>query len=434
MPYLTPGDVPEETDCRSLLIPASSDWLAIFSGALTELTKTWNWQQEGITVDEALAVVKAVIDGYYEGCTDNCTLPGGGPIFRINPTTYLIEQLVDGEWVPPQGDYELPPTPAREEPTADERRCLAAANAVNALQILYEQLSDSYNEGQEESVALAAFVAAVIGVIGAVFGLVVAPLLVLYALIFAEVYATVEFITADLWDETFTDKLRCFFYECASDSDDVVHFDMPCIVGKIAEASEVDWGFAEIRLLLQVGGIMNMLGSQAIDAAGATTAVEIADCDDCDQPLRCHYYDFEEAEYGFEPPYPGIPSYASIWTDGEGWKPTITDFARNGFHRDFEATDIRGVVVFFEGTHGTNQPGTAVSIELYNGATQVAVMQNFNTSDDGEIRIDDISVIADRIIVGGNSNTTSGAENFTFYAIQIFWKGPEEIFDGDNCP
>lgn len=279
VPYLTPEDVPEGRDCRALLIPASTDWLAIFSGALTELSKEWNWEQQGITVDEALVVVAEVINGYYDGCVNSgCTLPGGGGIFRLNEN-WQIEQLVDGEWVPPQGDYELPPTPAREEPTEQDRICLAAANAVNALAILYEQLSDSYALGQETSVAMAAFVTAVAGGIGAAFGLVVAPLLALYAIIFTEVYLTVEFLTADLWTEEFTEKLICYFVECASEpTEDVVHFDIPCIVGKIAETTDFDWTFSEVRLLLQVGGILNMIGSQAVDQAGGATAIETADC------------------------------------------------------------------------------------------------------------------------------------------------------------
>ena len=58
-----------------------------------------------------------------------------------------IEQLSNGAWVEPDGDYEIPPTPARTEPTAAERKCLAAANAANVLQQTYEQITDEIAEG-----------------------------------------------------------------------------------------------------------------------------------------------------------------------------------------------------------------------------------------------------------------------------------------------
>jgi len=281
VPYLTPPDVPEERDCRALLIPKSTDWLAIFGGALTELSKTWNWQQEGITIDEALEVVNEVIAGFYAGCTDSgCTLPDGDPIIHLN-SDYEMEQLVDGEWVPPQGDYELPPTPPREESTPEDRICMAAANAVNCLRLLYEGLSDAYNEGLTETEAVGFIILIIIGIIGSVFGLALAALIKLLAIIFTEIYLTVEFITADLWTLDFTHKLVCMFIGCASESGDVVHFDIPCVVGKIAEATTPDWDLAELRLLLQLGAIFNMLGTEAIDAAGATTAVEEYDCTDC---------------------------------------------------------------------------------------------------------------------------------------------------------
>jgi len=69
VPYLTPETIPEGRACRALSIPLSSEWLAIVSGALTELTKTYNWEQAGsVTVDEAVAAMQAMLDAYYVGC------------------------------------------------------------------------------------------------------------------------------------------------------------------------------------------------------------------------------------------------------------------------------------------------------------------------------------------------------------------------------
>jgi len=130
-------------------------------------------------------------------------------------------------------------------------------------------------------------IAVMIGIVGTAFGLPVAALIGIFVVLMSVVYETIEFITADLWDSEFTDLLECIFYECSSEIDDVVHFDIQCIINKIG--SDVTWDIyteLQIRLLLQVSYLLNVLGSQTIDAAGATTAIESADCDDCGDPCR----------------------------------------------------------------------------------------------------------------------------------------------------
>jgi len=293
VPYLTPDSIPEDDDCRPLSIPASTDWLAIVSGALTELTKSYNWQQAGsVTVDEAVARMQVMVNAYYVGCVA-CTIPGGTPLFRLNPDTGAIEELSpNGEWEAPSGDYELPPTPTRSEGTSEERICAAAANAANVLQILYENLSDSFNSSLSYDAAVAAFVAAIAGAIGSVFGIVVTPLIVIFAILFGVVYATVEFVTADLWDDTFTQKLVCVLVSCAADDSDVVHFDLNCVLEALAHGTDyLDPTTSELRLFGQIYTILQFLGSQSLDAAGATTAITDADCSDCEGEW-CALFDF----------------------------------------------------------------------------------------------------------------------------------------------
>jgi len=293
MPYVTPASIPESTTCRALLIPDSTDWLATFGGALTELIYSYNWEQvEGVSVEDAVQTAITVINGFYEGCVSSgCTQPGGAPIFRLNPVTWAIEELVDGAWVEPTGDYAFPPTPARSETTPEERKCLAAANAVNALSLLYESLSDSWNEALGLQEAIDAMLAILIGIVGTAFALPVAALIAIFVALMAVVYETIEFITADLWDASFSEKLTCYFYECALDDGEVVHFDIQCIINKIGSATTFDWTTElQLRLLLQVSWLMNVIGAQAIDAAGAATAITSADCDACDD-VWCYEWD-----------------------------------------------------------------------------------------------------------------------------------------------
>lgn len=282
MPYLTPDSIPEDDDCRPLSIPASTDWLAIVSGALTELTKSYNWQQGGsVTVAEAVERMQLMIDAYYAGGCDDCELPTGTPPFRVGEDGHL-EQLVGGAWVTPEGDYTIPPTPERSEPTPEERRCLAAANAANVLKLLYEDLSDSFAAHLSAIDAAVQLGAAIVGGIGLLFGLISAGLISAAGAAFAGVYAGVEFITADVWTSEFDQILTCILYDCSSSDGDVVHFDYDCFFQRLWDATDLfDVTFAEQRLFYQISVIMNFLGVEALDAAGATTAITSADCDAC---------------------------------------------------------------------------------------------------------------------------------------------------------
>jgi hypothetical protein len=323
MPYLTPETVPEERDCRALLIPASSDWLAIFSGALTELTLRWNWEEQGITVDEALEVVNAVIAGYYDGCvTSGCQSPEGTGVFRLDENGN-VQQLIDGEWVEPVGDAAIPPVPPRTEPTAEERRCLASANAANVMHELYESLTDSFNEDRTIEEAIAALLATI-----AIRFFWLAPIaswLLLAAIAaLSVVYFLMELFLADLWIGNFEDVLRCILYNCSSDDGDVVTFDYPCFLSGLENALDnPDIDALQYRLLVQMGFIMNSIGGvDALNAAGATTDVEAADCDDCDNNW-CYTVDLTEFDGGFTV---YSDAMAGEWVSGVGWVPTDVVF------------------------------------------------------------------------------------------------------------
>lgn len=353
MPYLTPETLPEGADCRTLLIPASSEWLAIVSGALTELVAKYNWQQFGsVTVEEAVAAMQTMIDEYYEGC-QSCVLPGNTPLFRLNRDGE-IEQLVDGEWVPPEGDYALPPTPPRGEATEQERRCLAAVNAAAVFEQLYEEISDAFQEGMTFQQWTEFLTATLITLLGTIFGLVIAPLVLIGVLIVGVIYETLEFITADVWTTEFTDMFVCMLYECSSDvGGDVVHFDYPCLMDRLARVTDIfDPTFSQIRLFGQITYIMQILGAQSLDAMGATTGVAEGDCDDCDAPW-CRLYDFTVDPYQFELQFPT----GGVWTDGIGWEGVYVPTGGNGYFGAYIAApiacDITSIEMGFTYTQGS---------------------------------------------------------------------------------
>jgi len=373
MPYLTPEEIPESTTCRALLIPASSDWLAIVSGALTELVKTWNWAQEGsVTVAEAVAAMESMVAAYYDDPCASCELPGGYPVFRLG-SDGRVEQLVDGEWVPPEGEYEIPTTPARTEPDPEDRRCLAAANAANVLEQLYESLADSYDEDKtlEEAVGV------MIGLLATYFfwAAPIAAGLALLSLAAMEiVYLLIEIFGADLWDADFTETLKCILYECSlTDESEVVTFDYLCVSERLnSTLSHIDLNAEQLRLLAQLSYILSIIGgADALNAAGATTEIEEAVCSDCNDDW-CFTFDLTLTNAG-----------ASAYTEngctatydsGVGWKATLGSGCAGAggvsvlaaINMSFASTYIRRVVVVGTSSGRSNGVACAVAFPAIN--------------------------------------------------------------------
>lgn len=281
--YPTPNAIPEDIGYRVFRFPDSDEWVGLLMGAAYELTKAYNFYEWGeLTPEEAAEAWKLIVDqAPYESC--GCNQPGGGRVLRLNAVG-KIEQLTDGEWTDPTDDYAIPPVPPRTEPTADERRCLAAANAAEVLKQLYEAVADAVADGADEAEAKAVLIAAATIIIGGWLGLALAALVGLVLGLFVSFLEIAEFIGADLWTTEFDDILRCILYECcSSDEDDVVTFDFQCVREGMAASTDIldPQVLTNIRLFGQIDFILNTIGVDGLNAAGATTSIETADCDDC---------------------------------------------------------------------------------------------------------------------------------------------------------
>jgi len=278
MPWLTPSNIPEDVICRPLFIPNSAEWQAIVSGAILELTRSWNWEQFGeLTPEECSTRMQELQQQYYD---DAC---GGGdcpPVFRIG-VNGQIEQLVDDDWIPPTGDYVLPPTPPRSEGTSNDRRCLAAANAASVLAQLYEEASDDFQANVDADAAAINFAALLAtALLVPVYGLVAASLIAVGRIIWQVAYDTLQFIGSDFWTSEFTEQLRCMLFDCAVDvGGGVIHFDYDLFLDKLAKATEITPDLYSLRLFGQIRYLLTFVGSQGLDAAGATTAIDDAICD-----------------------------------------------------------------------------------------------------------------------------------------------------------
>jgi len=286
--FLTPPSLPEDNSCRSLQIPNDKLWLGIFNSALLDTTYAYNYTQVNptdLTPEETAAICQQIVWDYFDSiCGDDCAnpeLPEGGGIFRIGLAGH-IEQLQDGAWVEPNGDYTLPPPDARTEPTESERICLAATNAANVLQIMYEQSLDDWNNDIEPYAAVVSQTGALGVAALAAAGLVSAGLAFVVFGVFQVFYQIMQFITEDSWDEEFTELLICALIETASDDAGVVTFDYDNFYNRLANAIDITEDPLYLRVFGQVWYMLQWIGEQNLNIAGGTTAIETADCSFCD--------------------------------------------------------------------------------------------------------------------------------------------------------
>jgi len=316
--WLTPNEEVDGVVCRPLFIPVDDQlyFLAAVNGALLELTHVWNWEDFGtMSAQDAADMMNEMYAAYATdtGCsTVICDFPPpydidiGFPIriIRIGDDGHF-EELIDGVWTTPEGDYEVPAVPEREEPTEEERRCLAAANAVAVLASLYETATDTFLSDGTEAGVYEAFLGAIASGLGAwAVGFAASGIGLAIAAFFA-FYELLETVTDDLWTAGFSEQLQCIFYNCSNDASDVVTFDWECIREGLSELSFTFGTDLDKQLLVQqVLFILSIIGVDGLNHAGATTSVGSADCDECGD--WCWLFDFATSNGGFAAAYGGF--------------------------------------------------------------------------------------------------------------------------------
>lgn len=73
MPYLTPDTAPGTTKCRVLIIPDDKEWLALVTGALSELTHAYNFEEFGTATPEETAQTFRDMLALYVDCEPTVT-------------------------------------------------------------------------------------------------------------------------------------------------------------------------------------------------------------------------------------------------------------------------------------------------------------------------------------------------------------------------
>lgn len=252
-------------------------------GGLEALGYAYNWYKSGeLDPDEAAELFRKIVqDAPYN--LKSCANPAGGRILRVSPTGKVQELSDANEWVDPTGDYEIPPVPARTDGSPPDQICLASKNAAHVLELLYENVTDSFNTGLDEAEAATALTLTLVSLIGAEFAPITFALVTFFGIVFSVLYGLLEFIGADLWDGDFTNTIVCILQECATNDAGVVTFDYTCFNDKLAAQVNIfDLTFEQLRLFGQIQYLLLVIGGvDALNHAGATTAITDDDCSFC---------------------------------------------------------------------------------------------------------------------------------------------------------
>lgn len=322
--WLTPSDIPEDDVCRPLFIPASDEWLALVSGALVALTEEWNWDPYGsVTPAEAAARASEILEAYY---SEDCGCPPDAPCELLDGVLTLrlglggrVQQWRDGEWETPDGVYEQPPIPERTEPTDVEKRCLAAANAVNVYAELYEVITDAATDFEFLDEFLDAVFAGIGTLVGTWAGETAKSFAQLGRQVASQFFFFWEEVTEDYWNTEWEDKLRCILFDHSSVVSGAVEFDYDPIRADITAWSLEELSLNRFILAQQMDYIFYYTGGvDGLNAAGGTTAIEEADCSDC--PVEwCFTWDFTTASglQGWTNEFSNV-----TWVSGEGYRVT----------------------------------------------------------------------------------------------------------------
>jgi len=317
MPWLTPDSIPEDDDCRPLSIPADSAWLALVSGALTELTLPYNWQKFGtLTVAETVARMQEIVDNYYNSPCAMCLTPGDYRVTRISPSGHLQQLDPSGDWTDATGDYVIPPPSARTEGTEPDQNCLAAKNATNVLSQLYESVSESFSSELSTDEAITAFIAAAVAAIGFEFAPITWSLAAIGFVAFEALFQALQYVTADLWTEDFSKQFECLLLNCAVNTAGVVTFDWDCFNSALlAQVNDMGLSEVQMRLYVQIGYLLYFIGgADGLNLAGRTTDITNDDCSFCTE--WCVAYDLTDNDGGF---VLAFSEARGEWVSGTGW-------------------------------------------------------------------------------------------------------------------
>lgn len=285
--WLTPDTPPpEEERGRCFSVPDDLALVGAVTGALIPLTNADNWEAYGtMTPQEAADIMSAAFESFVDSdCSNACPPPVlpvvETPIYRQNPTTGRWEYIGPDGWVEPTGDGAIPDPAAREEETEALQKCGAASNAANSLKELYSAILGVYDSEIEPLLNQIEIAAQIAVAYGTSFGPVSQSFLAYAGAAWETFTYLLDQITENDWNAAWMEELVCILNSNVTVTDGVAHFDLfnvnNDLVGFILPVID-DF----VRVRWQTWFLIQCIGSQGLDIAGATTAVEGA-CVTCD--------------------------------------------------------------------------------------------------------------------------------------------------------
>jgi len=450
---------PEGVRCISVRVPDDPEWIGAFYGQLQRLSLQSIWDRdEEHTAETVAAVWKQVyLDTLAGNCTSGiCTIPPPFdidigielPIIRLGADGHF-EEFRDGEWGPLTGDFEVPPLDARTEPTASERKCLAAANAAEILELTYEEATDAFITHGTDVAVYEAILGFLGGALGVAFGLTFAPAVGMGFGAFLVFNEILETVLADQWTVGFTEELVCVLYANATDTAGVVTFNWEGVLSDLYQLSfEAGLDLDRQLLLQQVLFMLSMIAVDGLNQAGTTTTVSSYDCTFCSN--WCRYWDFAVSNGGFTVISGACGFYDTSLTP-DRWRAAqncggVTVGIR--IHKTWSDTEIAAIEVDYDllNAIGVGNPGNLGIVRLFlNGSvvwTSPGTIGNCANLARAVVRWEIPDILADELILGTevhrntvndgcSAGTATGAVNI--YSVRLEGTGVDPFSDGVTC-
>jgi len=451
---------PEGVRCISVRVPDDEEWIAAFYGQLQRLSLQSIWDRD--EAHTAQIVARRWLEVYRDtlagNCTDGiCTIP---PPYDIDIGVQIIiirlgddghfEEFRDGEWGPLTGPYEVPPLDARTEPTASERKCLAAANAGKILELTYEEATDAFITHGTDVAVYEAVLGFLSGALGVAFGLTFAPAVGMGFGAWLVFYELLETVISDQWTVGFTEELVCVLYDNAIDTAGVVTFNWEGVLTDLYQlTAEAGFDLDRQLLLQQVLFMLNMIAVDGLNQAGTTTTITSYNCTFCAN--WCRFWDFGISNGGFTVLSGACGFYDTSLTP-DRWRAAqncggITVGLR--IHKTWSDTVITAVELDYSllNTIGVGNPGNLDIIRLFLNGVKVwgndGTIGNCTSKARSNVRWElPAGILADELIIGTevhkngfNDGCSSGTAegNLYIFSTRLEGEGTDPFSDGATC-
>jgi len=294
---------------------------------------------------------------------------------------------------------------------------------------MYEEVSDAAAAGTDIADIIGTTILTIAALIAAPISLAAAAIISIVSIAFREFVEVATYVGADVWDSTFNDLFKCMLYECSDVDEGVVTFDWDCLVQKLYDYTGETITPDSIRLLAQLGYLLNIISIDGLNLAGATTAITDGDCSDCEETW-CYTFYFTDGWNDFEPLVNGYGTYGTQTIDGIRStffpSPTFENVQAINMTRDFGGIDITGMTVRVNAPFGSG--ATAVVYFNHNGGNIY-----LNPMSSGELDYGYFTSFSLEEITLGTSDPNRGSGDYNYIVSLMLTGFGANPFGEDNC-